>query len=986
MSEVATRLNLQDGASGPLANIVAAMNNTIQVMESLNAAVGSVNTGLNSVSGNQGTIELNTNQLNSAEANIQDVAAELNALRSLSDVNVQVSPSINTQAIERTQNAISGSVNQLRELASTVNIDFNTQEFSELQTLIDRAERELLELDARANLGMNFDTASIERSEQIMTELNNRMQDLRRSTTSLGDALSSAASQLNSLRNLRGLDVEISPEVNTQALQNTQDVISRSINRLRSLSATISPDVDTSDLERMQDAIQRAELELTRLDARAQFDMDFDTSSIERSEQLIRDLTGEIQRLERSAAGAEGDVQDLDDEVEDLGDSATETGSALKGMFAGFAGAIGAILSIQALTNGIKSFIGAADEATNITARLNLINDGMQTTGELQQKIFESAQATGGSYNATADAVGKLAAQAGAVFSSNDEIIAFTDQLNKTFSIAGTSVIGVESAMLQLTQAMAAGKLQGEELNAILDNAQPIVQNIADYMGIPVGSIKKLASEGQISADIIKNAMFAAAEETNAKFAAMPMTFGQQMQIMKDKGLMLLAPLFERFSDFVNSDTFATLSTIAVNAMTTLAIALGVVINLVFWLSDIVAMVGQFFMDNWSFIAPVLMVIAIVLGSIVSILLVKYTVLGLMRVATLAWAAAQWVVNAAYLSNPIVWVLIAIIAVIALVVYALMVWGEQTAVVIGFIAGIFAALFTFIYNKIANTANFFLAFAEFLINLFIDPVYAIKKLFYDMAMMVMDNMAAMGMQIDSVANAIGNAFVSGANMAINAINWIVDALNEIPGVDLGKVSQLSMSGSSLGKSIANFANNLEAPTSDKGVVSLPRMELGNYADNFNSANEWAYNGTMALSDSLNGLADKAKGLVGNLKGDSENPGLDMASLMGNSPAFNADGLDGGSKGAKNPTGGKLDKIGKIDDEINIAEEDLELLKEIATIKAVQNFVTLTPTVRVQTGDIQNNVDVNEVISKIENSMNEEISRSAKGAYGAWQQA
>lgn len=870
MSEVDARLNLRDGATGPLASIVAAMNNTIQVMESLNAAARSADAGLNSITGNQGSIDLNTSQLNSAGASIQDVMAELNRLRTMADMNIQIDPT-----------------------------------------------------------------------------------------------------------------------VNTQALQNTQDAISRSVARLRELSTTVAVDVNTQDLDRMEAAIQRAEFELSALQARAEFDMDFDTTAIERSERLIQDLTEEIQRLERAANNAEGDVDNLDDSVEDLGDEANRTGNALKNMFSGVAGAVGAFFSIQAMLNGMKSFVAAADNATNITARLDLINDGLQTTAELQQKIFESAQAAGGSYNATADAVGKLAAQAGAVFGSNDEILAFVDQLNKTFSIAGTSVIGMESAMLQLTQAMAAGKLQGEELNAILDNAQPIVQNIADYMEVPVGSIKKLASEGKITADIIKNAMFAAAEETNAKFAAMPMTFAQQMQIMKDKGLMLLAPLFQRFSDFVNSDTFATLSTMAVNAMTVLAAVFAVVLNLLFWLADAVAMVGQFFMDNWSFIAPILMVIAIVLGSIVSILLVKYAVLGLIRVATLAWAAAQWIVNAAYLSNPIVWVLIAIIAVIALIVYALVVWGEQTATVIGFIVGLFAALFTYIYNNVANVANFFLAFAEFLINLFIDPVYAIKKLFYDMAQMVMKNMAAMGMQIDSVANAIGNAFVAGANMAVSAVNWIVDALNEIPGVELGKVGKLSMSGSSVGNKIANMATNLEAPTSDRGVVSLPRMELGNYADNFNAASDWAYNGTMALSDSLNGLVDQAKGLVGNLgKGSEGNAGMDMESLLGNVPAFNADGLDGGSKDAKgkNPTGGKLDKVGKIDDEINIADEDLELFKEIATIKAIQNFVTLTPTVQVQTGDIQNNVDVNEVVAKIENSMTEEINRSAKGAYGTWQQA
>ena len=161
--------------------------------------------------------------------------------------------------------------------------------------------------------------------------------------------------------------------------------------------------------------------------------------------------------------------------------------------------------------------------------------------------------------------------QARGAFSSNDELIAFAEQLNKSFVIAGTSAQGVDSVMLQLTQSMASGKLQGEELNAVLDNAQPIVQNIADYMGVPVGQIKKLASDGAISAEIIKNAMFAAADETNAKFEKMPLTFGQVANNIKNQALMAFQPALQQLSAVTQTEGFSTLTESVTSAIQTLA-------------------------------------------------------------------------------------------------------------------------------------------------------------------------------------------------------------------------------------------------------------------------------------------------------------------------------------------------------------------------------------------------------------------------------
>lgn len=226
-----------------------------------------------------------------------------------------------------------------------------------------------------------------------------------------------------------------------------------------------------------------------------------------------------------------------------------------------FAAKIKTVVGAIATVTGVKKVMNLSDTYAQTTARLDLMNDKMQSTAELQEKIFQSAQRARGVYQTTADAVSKLGMQAGQAFKSNDELIAFTEQLNKTFVIAGANAVGVDSVMLQLTQSMAAGKLQGEELNAVLDNAQPIVANIQRYLqnvqGMPksaTDNIKQLASDGVITAQIIKNAMFYAADETNKKFASMPVTFTQVGNSIQNTALKAFQPILKMINGIANSN------------------------------------------------------------------------------------------------------------------------------------------------------------------------------------------------------------------------------------------------------------------------------------------------------------------------------------------------------------------------------------------------------------------------------------------------
>lgn len=253
-------------------------------------------------------------------------------------------------------------------------------------------------------------------------------------------------------------------------------------------------------------------------------------------------------RLESMCQSAEGALNDIRYSLNNIETATAMTATAMQQMTSQTqSGAQRAAASTDALTRSVKrlaasvlsvqavkGIISLSDAMTSTTARLDMMNDGLQTTAELNNMIFASAQRSRGAYQETADLVSKLGVLAGDAFGSSAEIVAFAEQVNKQMTIAGTSTAGAQAAMLQLTQAMSSGVLRGEELNSILEQAPTIAQSIADYMGVSVGVMREMASEGQITAQVVKNAMFAAAEETNAKFESMPYTWGQVWTSMKN--------------------------------------------------------------------------------------------------------------------------------------------------------------------------------------------------------------------------------------------------------------------------------------------------------------------------------------------------------------------------------------------------------------------------------------------------------------------
>lgn len=210
---------------------------------------------------------------------------------------------------------------------------------------------------------------------------------------------------------------------------------------------------------------------------------------------------------------------------------------------------VGAYVGLQSL----KSLFSLSDQMSTTTAKLDMMNDGLQTTAELNKMIFDSAQRSRGAYQDTADMVAKLGNLAGDAFGSTAEIVAFAEQINKQMTLSGASNTAKDAAMLQLTQAMSSGVLRGEELNSILEQTPTIAKTIAEYMGVTTGQMREMASEGAITAEVVKNAMFAAADETNAKFAEMPMTWGQVWTQFQNTVLMAIQPVLDAINWLANN-------------------------------------------------------------------------------------------------------------------------------------------------------------------------------------------------------------------------------------------------------------------------------------------------------------------------------------------------------------------------------------------------------------------------------------------------
>lgn len=444
----------------------------------------------------------------------------------------------------------------------------------------------------------------------------------------------------------------------------------------------------------------------------------------------------------------------------------------------------GAVTGIGFVADKIKDVAVAAtqtaDELTSIRSRINLINDGSQTTAQIMEKVYDAAQRSRGSYTDMADSVAKLNMLAKDAFSSNDEAIAFVEQLNKQFKISGASVQEASAAMYQLTQAMAAGKLQGDEFHSIMENAPLLAQSIANEMGLTVGQLKEMSSQGLITSDIIKEALFNSAEETNAKFAEIPMTFAEVGQSIQNELIQAFQPVLEQISSIPQSGEFQALSEGIVVAIRGMAVAAQGSIGLIqaafaglriaiSTITQTVASFGSLFITTMPRVSAAVLAVVVAFTTYraavalcnaqTAALTVKVVALRVAEVAsataTKVHAAAMAVLRAAMAGTSIVTA--------ALTAILFGVRGAYIAVRSGALAAAAAQQVVNVVMR-ANPVGLLISVLVTLVTVFATAAAAGN---------------GFGATLSSVFSTIVHTAVWGVNKIIDALNWLIAKLNSV---------------------------------------------------------------------------------------------------------------------------------------------------------------------------------------------------------------
>lgn len=633
-----------------------------------------------------------------------------------------------------------------------------------------------------------------------------------------------------------------------------------------------------------------------------------DTSSMEEARQLLADGMVGLQDITSATESARRKQEEYNQKIQAGSQHTDVLVNKVKSL-------VGAYVGIST----VKNALDLSDELTQTTARLdmmvsqyNALNGTMQTTDELSQMIFLSAQNSRASYMDTAASVAKLGNNARDAFASTGEIVQFAELVNKQFTIAGASATESSNAFLQLTQALGSGVLRGDELNSIFEQAPNLIQTVADYMDVPIGKIREMASDGQITADIVKNAMFAAADDIDAKFNSMPMTWGQLWTYYSNQALMTFQPVLQRLNEIANDANMRTALTGVMNALSGAAtVALNVI--------DVMVTGGAFIVDNWSMIAPVIIGVGTALAVYNGVLILHNayeavsnglkmiaairavahgTATAAETAATTGASAAQIAFNAALYACPLTWIVLAIIAVIAaiyLVVAAINKVQGTTYSATGVICGAVYAAGAFILNLGIGLLNGLIQSAW---NMFVEPFLGIVEWVLNVTNGGFDSFGG------AVANLIGN-IISWFLSLGEVVTKIIDA---IFGTDW------TAGLNSLQNNVLAWGKNENAITLDREAPTIAYR--ASYSDAYNKGYDFGQGVENKVSDFFGGIKD-----------------------LGNSGDTGALGSYGAASDMAANVANIAGDTSNISDSLDVSEENLKYLRDIAEQEAINRFTT-----------------------------------------------
>lgn len=614
--------------------------------------------------------------------------------------------------------------------------------------------------------------------------------------------------------------------------------------------------------------------------------------------------------------------------------------------------AVAAYVSIQTVGKALN----ISDELVQTTSRLNMMNDGVQTTAELVNMVYAAAQDARGSFSQMADVVARFGNNAKDAFSSSEEVVAFADLIQKQMTIAGASTQEAANAELQLSQALGSGVLRGDELNSIFEQAPNLIQNIADYLDVPIGKIREMAADGELSADVVKAAIFSAADDINSKFNEMPMTWGQIWQSMQNTALIAFQPVLQRLNDLANSEAFQTFIQGAIEAMATLA-------NILLNVFDLAVSIGTFIGDNWSIIAPIVYGIVAALTAYIAISAIVAAINGIMAMAegvkaaaqmmatgaTFAETAAQQGLNAALMACPLTWIIMLILALIVVIFAVCNAIAKMTGIAnsgFGVITGGVNVVIQFFKNlglTVANIAlgigNAIAALASNMMTAFHNAICSVQSWFYNLL-----------------------------STALSVIEGICSALNKLPFVEFD-YSGISSAADDYAAKASEAAGNKEDYQSisdafNEGFTTFDAFQDGWASDAFNAGAAWG-----------DGIADKVSNFsLSDVFGQTDIPNVSDYTSGFNDAIANS--------GVGDSIGNIDDNTGKIKDSLEVSEEDLKYLRDIAEQEAINRFTTAE--INVDMSGMQNTVnsgdDIDGFMTKLTDSVNEAVDNMTEGVH------
>lgn len=610
---------------------------------------------------------------------------------------------------------------------------------------------------------------------------------------------------------------------------------------------------------------------------------------------------------------------------------------------------------------GAKKVLDLADETSLTSSRLNLIVDDGGSVEELENKIFASATRTRAEYLDTANVISKLGILAGDSFKNTDEIIAFTELMNKNFKISGASIQEQTAGMYQLTQAMASGKLQGDEFRSIMENAPLLAEAIADYTGKSKGELKELSSEGLITADVIKNAMFAAADKTEERFERMPMTFAEAWTKMKNIAIKTFQPVLTKISSIVNSSEFQEMFVSFINVVSIAAQAVLELINAAIWLYEILepftplilGIVGAYIAFN-----VISGLVSIALG-IMSTMEAIHSAASMMAAgATLAETAAQWGLNSALYACPIVWIVALIFALIVALTYL---WFTNDKVA-------YAILYLWDALKLGIMAA----------GLGIQAVWyglqlAAMYLWLGIQTVVLGLMTAWyGFQtgVEAVCLGVLSIFQGLYNGIVSIVNGIISVLNKIPGVNIDYAEAATFAD--------DFASNMSKNIIDR---NQKLQDMASQMDGtIDQINDMKADFSAKLSAGATSIQNTA--IEMNASRDDRvahrNDWINGASSA-IKDALNMDGFDFDSMG--NKLGDIKGDTGKISDSMDITEDDLKYLRDLAEQEVINRFTTAEIKIDMtNNNNINSETDLDGIVAYLEDALYETMEIAAEGVH------